>query len=78
MFKIKRSKNKQYFVILVAANGEILSTSEMLTKKKNAIVNIAAQCAVLGIKICTVQDKTVSPFAMFNLITATRKKVKIN
>jgi uncharacterized protein YegP (UPF0339 family) len=40
MFKIKRSKDDQYYWILVAANGETLCQSETYTSKQSALKGI--------------------------------------
>lgn len=44
MIHINRSKDKKFYVTVVAENGEILSTSETLNSKQAAWKNIAAQC----------------------------------
>lgn len=43
MIHINKSKDKKYYVTVVAENGEILSTSETLNSKRNAWKNVEAQ-----------------------------------
>jgi sulfite reductase alpha subunit-like flavoprotein len=43
MIHINRSKDKKFYVTVVAENGEILSTSETLNSKQAAWKNIDAQ-----------------------------------
>lgn len=39
-FKIKRSKNDQFYFILVARNGQTIMTSETYSKKYNCLKSI--------------------------------------
>lgn len=57
MIRIEKSKNKQYYVVLVGDNGEVLSTSETLKTKQSAWVNIAAQAKCFGSLIVADGDK---------------------
>ena len=41
-YDLKRSKDGQYYFCLVAANGQVVSTSEMYPSKRNAERGIAA------------------------------------
>lgn len=58
MIRIEKSKNKQYYVVLVGDNGEVLSTSETLKTKQSAWVNIAAQAKCFGALIVADGGKT--------------------
>lgn len=49
MIYIKRAKNKQFYVVVKARNGYVLSTSETLKTKVAAMKNIKAlQLAMHG------------------------------
>lgn len=59
MIHITRNRKKQFYVVLVAKNGEVLSTSKPLTSRANAFKNIQAQCKQFGsIAVAQVQDDT--------------------
>ena len=57
-FEIKKSKNNQFYFNLVARNHEIVATSEMYTRKENALhaVNLIVNESYSGIIDYTVDN----------------------
>jgi uncharacterized protein YegP (UPF0339 family) len=66
MFEIHDSKDGKFFVIIKAANGETLMTSETLESKQNAKKNIKAvikrcrEARILEFEHSYIEDKTES------------------
>lgn len=56
MIELKKSKDEQYYFVVVAANGEPLATSEMYTTKQSAFDGAHALC-----KVCSYEVKTFPP-----------------
>ena len=57
-FEIKKSKNNQFYFNVVARNHEVIATSEMYTRKENALktARLIAEEAYQGIVDYTVND----------------------
>lgn len=53
---IKRSRNKQFFFILVASNGNTIATSETYTRKHNCIKSVHT-----WVKKPNIIDETIIP-----------------
>ena len=43
-FEIRKSKDNQYYFILIAANNQIIATSETYTSKQNCKKGIRSAC----------------------------------
>jgi uncharacterized protein YegP (UPF0339 family) len=48
MIKVHQAKNGQFYLTLVARNGQVLTTSETLKTRKSVVKNIRAQLKAIG------------------------------
>jgi uncharacterized protein YegP (UPF0339 family) len=56
-FSIRKSKDGQYYFVIVAANGEDLCTSEMYTQKHSCQDGIESACKVFSSNIVVVKEE---------------------
>ena len=61
-FKIKKSKDGQYYFTLQAANNEIIATSEMYTTKQNCENVFRHQCSHKKYYYTVLPLGTIPPF----------------
>lgn len=59
MIRINKSGVKQYYVTVIARNGETLSTSETFNSKQAAWKNVEAQCIVFYTQMVNVTDLSI-------------------
>jgi uncharacterized protein YegP (UPF0339 family) len=64
VIKVGSTKPRQFHVVLVAKNNEVLSTSETLTTKASAWRNIQAQISASGMEqgVVYIRDKSIRPY----------------
>ena len=67
MIYIKKSKNKQFRVVVTSDNGEPLSVSEALKSKQSAWKNIKSQMIQYESLHCFVEDETVTPTLVYKV-----------
>ncbi len=76
MIYIKKTKNKQFRVVVTGDNGEPLSVTETLKTTQSAWKNIKSQMYQFGGLGCYVEDLTVKPTVTYKLHESGFKEVK--
>jgi uncharacterized protein YegP (UPF0339 family) len=76
MIHICRSaKTKQFYVVTLAKNGEVLSTSELLKSKSACLKNILSQMDAFSCITVHFQDDTLKKPLLYNLFGDKSKSV---